>query len=682
MPKAIVFYIEGEEVPWTAISRPSGPFSVRIGRGAESDLTLPLQDDMSALGTVSRVHARLYSTSDEVMLEDLGSQNFTSIDDQIIMSATPVTFPVTFRLGSFGIEVREESLKQNQIKALRKTAAKEDSDRTNTVDALSAQGQAWVQLRESGRWIHTLVEITNLVTRCHRAEDFVISLQEEFANCFGAESVSVDLNVAGTSFLPPLSGVGFEDAELKEIEHELKQRGRSMPTHRVSSTRGDVIVWVVRPIGERRDEVAAVTVKFDGNVPAHVNTPAANAFVTQAIWIAQVLVHLLEELEAGRAVSPPAEDRGPSSKAFLACEETGLWGESALFKRCIHEAEVAATRYVNLVEQPGKVSTVFIQGESGTGKSALTRFAHRMSKRKDGPFVDLNCSAIPVALAESELFGYERGAHDKAFQSKPGQFEAASGGSLFLDEIGKTSTDFQSKLLKVLDTGEYTRIGGTRPLKVDCNVYVAESEDAQALCDRGQMLPELWYRIRAFTIKVPPLRDRAEDIEIIAAKIVSRLNSTAETATIKSLSSELIRAFTAYSWPGNIRELTQSIEVAFALCPPGIHEISIGHLPDSFKSIFGIDEAHATGNSATVDTSRALDDVLGDLERKYMVKLMHDCDGNVSEVTRRSGKSYNTVQSKLKELRKWIADASANGDNGTLDTLEKLAGAQWNTIRE
>lgn len=682
MPKAIVFYLEGENNPWTAVSRPEGPFSVRIGRGAESDLMLPQDKDLNILGTVSRVHARIYGAGAEIYLEDLGSQNFTSVDDQIVLAATPIALPTTVRLGSLGIKITEEELKQTDIATLRRRSTQDDSSRSDTVEAFSVQDRAWTQLRESGRWVHALVQMTNLVTRCQRAEDFLVSLQDEFALCFGADRVSVNLSVEPHSTAASFTEFGFDKSACAKMEAAVKRPAGNSSTQKIIDRSGNRIAWIVQPMKGHGGDIAALTVAFEHEVPSHVHAPAANAFVTQAIWIAQVLVNLLTELEAGRASTTFELRRGPSSKATITCEEEGLWGESEAFKRCIYEAEVAATRYVNLVERPGKISTVFIQGESGSGKSALARFAHRMSKRAEGPFVDLNCSAIPVTLAESELFGFERGAHDKAFKSKPGQFELAAGGSLFLDEIGKTSLDFQSKLLKVLDTGVYARIGGTRPLNVDCNVYVAESEDAQAMCDRGQMLPELWYRIRAFTINVPPLRERPEDIEIIANQLVNRLNCSPETTTIKSLSKELIRAFCAYSWPGNIRELSQAVEVGFALCPPGVGEIALTHLPDAFKSMFGIEQPSSPSNSLSVDTSRSLDEVLGDLERAYFVKLLAECEGNVSEVTRRSGKSYNTVQSKLKDLRKWIAATGDELDGNGLETLRQLAGDFWTIVRQ
>jgi DNA-binding NtrC family response regulator len=206
-------------------------------------------------------------------------------------------------------------------------------------------------------------------------------------------------------------------------------------------------------------------------------------------------------------------------------------------------------------------STVLILGESGTGKELVARAIHERSTRPDRPFVPIHCGALPREVLESELFGHEKGAFTGAISSKPGLIELADGGTLFLDEIGEMEADSQVKLLRVLETSSFFRVGGTRPRRVDVRVVAATNRDLADAMRRGEFRRDLYYRINTITVQLPPLRERPEDVPLLARHFVA---SNAAYGT-KRLSPSALSTLTAYRWPGNVRELQHAIERAVIL---------------------------------------------------------------------------------------------------------------------
>jgi DNA-binding NtrC family response regulator len=241
------------------------------------------------------------------------------------------------------------------------------------------------------------------------------------------------------------------------------------------------------------------------------------------------------------------------SRAALHClaEEMrhALVGESPALARVLEQiAQVAPTD-----------STVLIQGETGTGKELVARAIHEASRRRERPLVTVNCAALPRELVESELFGHEKGAFTGATQQRRGRFELADGGSLFLDEVGELPLEAQAKLLRVLQEGEFDRVGGTRSLRADVRVIAATNRDLQAQVAAGRFRADLYYRLNVFPIAVPPLRERREDVARLArhfaAKAARRLGRT-----LDGISSAFLDQAAAYDWPGNVRELENVVE--------------------------------------------------------------------------------------------------------------------------
>jgi len=210
-------------------------------------------------------------------------------------------------------------------------------------------------------------------------------------------------------------------------------------------------------------------------------------------------------------------------------------------------------------------TTVLITGASGTGKEVVARFIHAASTRKDGPFVALNCAALPEQLLESELFGYERGAFTSAQQAKPGQLEVASGGVLFLDEVTEMSLSAQAKFLRVLQEREFQRLGGTRLLKANIRVIAATNRDLRKAVERGDLRADLFYRLGVFDIQIPPLRERRADIVPLSETFLQEIGRSFGRPPA-GLTRDARQALLQYDWPGNVRELRNVLERATILC--------------------------------------------------------------------------------------------------------------------
>jgi transcriptional regulator with PAS, ATPase and Fis domain len=240
-------------------------------------------------------------------------------------------------------------------------------------------------------------------------------------------------------------------------------------------------------------------------------------------------------------------------------------------------------------------STVLILGETGTGKELVARTIHDLSPRRNGPFIAVNCGALPDALLESELFGYKAGAFTGAGRDKPGRFALAGGGTLFLDEIGEISPSLQVKLLRVLQERTYEPLGAVRSETADVRVVAATNTDLAERMRRGAFREDLYYRVNVVRVELPPLRRRKEDIPLLAEQLIERFNRL-RRKSVRGIATEALSLLMAHDWPGNVRELENVIERSFILCGEG--QIEIAHLPDELT-------AHSAGTSGGLEAARA-----------------------------------------------------------------------------
>jgi len=248
-------------------------------------------------------------------------------------------------------------------------------------------------------------------------------------------------------------------------------------------------------------------------------------------------------------------------------QPAGVIGSSRPWRQALaHAAKVGATE-----------STVLLTGESGTGKEVIAHLIHDTSRRAGGPFVALNCAALPEALLESELFGYEKGAFTGAVVARPGRVEQAAGGTLFLDEVGEMTPAVQAKFLRVLQEREFQRLGGTRVQKANVRVIAATNRDLHAALGRGELREDLYYRLHVFAICLPPLRERPEDIPALIEHFITVLGPAVLGRPAAGISREAHERLLAHSWPGNVRELRNAVERALILSDGEM--ITPEHLP-------------------------------------------------------------------------------------------------------
>jgi two-component system response regulator AtoC len=288
-------------------------------------------------------------------------------------------------------------------------------------------------------------------------------------------------------------------------------------------------------------------------------------------------------------------------------------------------------------------TTVLVTGESGTGKELVARALHDASGRREGPFVQVNCGAIPEALFESELFGHERGAFTGAVSARPGRFELAHGGTLFLDEVGELPRDMQVKLLRVLQDRTFDRVGGIRPQTVDVRVVAATNRDLQKDVVAGVFREDLFYRLNVVPIKLPPLRDRPEDIPPLVEYFVERFNKRLGRS-VRSVRAEAMAALCAAPWRGNIRELENVLERAVLLAAGatlGVDDL-LGFTAEPGQAA----EPEEVGGLGLKEYVRVY---TARIERARIQKALTDANGNVTHASKRLEISRKSLQMKMKE---------------------------------
>jgi len=309
-------------------------------------------------------------------------------------------------------------------------------------------------------------------------------------------------------------------------------------------------------------------------------------------------------------------------------------------RNIIGSSAAMRTVYDQIEKVLGSEITVFIAGESGTGKELVAKAIHHASLRSDGPFIDVNCAAIPEGLQESELFGHEKGAFTGALATHPGKFEQASGGTIFLDEVGEMSPSAQARLLRVLQERVLQRVGGTETIELDVRVVSASNRDLSSMVDDGSFRQDLFYRLVVFPIALPPLRDRREDIPMLVEHFLEKYARDAGKKVTR-VEPQAMEALGTHGWPGNVRELenvihrmllvTAGLELKFEDLPPGIAADEVSAGPSTEPRV------ETAGKS------------LEDLEREAIVGAMEGNRGNLSDVARQLGIGRSTLYRKLEQ---------------------------------
>jgi DNA-binding NtrC family response regulator len=307
---------------------------------------------------------------------------------------------------------------------------------------------------------------------------------------------------------------------------------------------------------------------------------------------------------------------------------SGIVGSSPAFRKLMDNvARIARTG-----------ATTLILGETGVGKGVVATLLHAQSARADAPFVVVDCAALHEALLQSEIFGHERGAFTGANRLKHGLFEVANGGTIFLDEVGDASPDIQAKLLRVLETGRFRRLGGTEEIAVDVRIVAATNRDLRQAITRGHFREDLFYRLATFTIEIPPLRDRPEDIRLLVDHFTRELNL--RFGLSRRIADDAMDALLAHPWPGNVRELNHVLEQTILLADSDV--IGLDDLPPSFHSS---DRPPRAEKADEIPTLR-------EVQRRHIFWVLEKAAGNRAQAARLLGTSERTFYRLLEKYRR------------------------------
>ncbi len=392
-------------------------------------------------------------------------------------------------------------------------------------------------------------------------------------------------------------------------------------------------VEVLRTIGGIDPDVPIMLITGFGTVETAVECMKLGAFD----FLTKPIQNEVVKLKVERALELVAARRGrkkaDAMTEYLRAEADGKFpelvgqGEKMLGVRKTVE-KVAATD-----------TTVFIAGESGTGKELVARAIHRLSKRANGPFIKVNCGALTETLLESELFGHEKGAFTGAIKQKLGRFELADGGTLFLDEVGDVPPAMQVKLLRALQEQEFERVGGEQPIKVDVRVVSATNKDLEAEVAASRFRQDLYFRLHVLPVKLPPLRERREDIPVLCTHFIQKLGPKTNPR-VRAVGDAALGRIMAYHWPGNVRELENAIEQALVFAEAD--EITPAALPQFLQG--GAEE-----DRLDVPRELSLPEILDDLERQLILKAYAKANHVKTETARLLGIKTSALYYKLEK---------------------------------
>ena len=353
-------------------------------------------------------------------------------------------------------------------------------------------------------------------------------------------------------------------------------------------------------------------------------------FFTKPLKMAEFQVVVARALDRRRLQQQVKALRGGQAAGF---EE--MIGQSESLRRVLDVAARAAPTDL----------TILIEGESGTGKEVLARAIHRLSARKDGPLIAVNAAAIPEGLLESELFGHERGAFTGAIRARPGRFELAKDGTLFLDEIGDMPLGMQVKILRALQERQIERVGGVKAIAVDARIIAATHQNIEEMVAEGKFRQDLFYRLQGVRLRLPPLRERLDDLPLLISHLLERAAQRLWRAPA-TVSPEALRCLWTYPWPGNIRELQHVLEAAMVLSD-GV--ILPEHLPPAVQR--GVPASAGQAGPLAMPPGACLDDILADAERRLILDALARSSGVQARAAKVLGISERSLWYRIKKLR-------------------------------
>ncbi len=393
-------------------------------------------------------------------------------------------------------------------------------------------------------------------------------------------------------------------------------------------------IEVLREIKTRSPATSVVVITAYGSVENAIKAMklGADDFLQKPFDTGQLKMIVMRSMERREVLAPSREP------AFTEELELELVGNS----KPMQELK-------NMIERVARVkSTVLITGETGTGKELVARLIHRLSDRADKPFVVVNCAAIPPQLLESQFFGHIKGAFTDAIESRPGFFEEANGGSIFLDEIGELDFNLQAKILRVLQEEKVTRLGSTKPISIDVRVIAATNRNLRQMVEEKQFRQDLYYRLSVLPINVPPLREHIEDLPLLINHILSKLRKTIDHNVV-GVNPEYLEILKKYDFPGNVRELENIIEHSVLLATGPV--LTPDTLPEEIIQSAEIADITAQTPDKNFSLKKAKALATAKAEARLIKKVLEECQGNFSMAARKLGISRSALYYKVKKYK-------------------------------
>lgn len=363
---------------------------------------------------------------------------------------------------------------------------------------------------------------------------------------------------------------------------------------------------VLRYLKEHAPESICIILTGYGTIKNAVEAMKAGAFdyLTKPVKLDEILITIQRALEHRNLKRENINLRNQLKKKYQ-------------FENIIGDGERIQKIFETIEKVADTDSTILILGESGTGKELIAKAIHYNSYRREGPFVPVNCAAIPSELLESELFGHEKGAFTNAIRTRIGRFELANGGTLFLDEIGDMSPNLQSKLLRVLQERQFDRVGGVKTIKIDIRVIAATHQNLKKAVEEARFREDLYYRLNVIPIEVPPLRKRATDIPLLVHHFIDQFNRS-KKRKIQGIEPEAMKRLVQYQWPGNVRELENVIERVVILT--NADNISLEDLPEKLQSL---QETSQTMSMGIPEEGISLDSAVSEFEKALILQALN-----------------------------------------------------------
>jgi DNA-binding NtrC family response regulator len=390
----------------------------------------------------------------------------------------------------------------------------------------------------------------------------------------------------------------------------------------------------------KREHPEAIVIMITGNVQIDNTISAlrggAYDFIAKPINLEELRVTLRNAIEARQLRREVAEVRKERAREFNFRQ---IVGESPAMKKMLGLAAKVAE---------SEVSSVLLQGESGTGKDLVAKAIHYGSQRAEGPFVAVNCAALPATLIESELFGYEKGAFTDAKARKEGLFEQAEGGTLLLDEIGELELSLQAKLLRVLEEGAFRRVGGLKDIPLDVRVLAASNRDLKTESEAGRFRLDLYYRLSIIQIDIPPLRERGDDVLLLSQHYIDTIGARLKRNKVTGLSAEAQEVFRKYDWPGNVRELRNVIERALIL--EDSDKITTEYLPGGLLAPSRLAQTPAADAASARFVLPSEGISLDEAELSFVRQAIERSGGNQTRAAELLGISRDQLRYRLKKL--------------------------------